>query len=106
VQQDLTAISSDTSNDPDNLSLDGANLMTDAQAALDPNYDPPPADNSDWTAAMNDYVTAGEDYSDENMNEQDNNPTAAGQEITAGNAALANFNAANGGVLNGTIQPL
>jgi hypothetical protein len=26
------------------------------------------------------------------------------QEITAGNAALASFNAANGGVLNGTIQ--
>jgi hypothetical protein len=106
VQQDLNAISSDTSNDPDNLLLDGTNLMTDAQAALDPNYDPPPADNTDWTAAMNDYVTAGEDYSDENVNEQDNNPTAASQEITAGNAALANFNAANGGVLNGTIQPL
>ncbi|HET9969393.1 MAG TPA: hypothetical protein VFQ68_14255 [Streptosporangiaceae bacterium] len=28
----------------------------------------------------------------------------ASQEITAGNAALASFNAANGGVLNGTIQ--
>jgi hypothetical protein len=106
VQQDLTAISSDTSNDPNNLFLDGTNLMADAQATLDPNYDPPPADNADWTAAMNDYVTAGEDYSDENTNDQDNNPTAASQEITAGNAALANFNAANGGVLNGTIQPL
>jgi len=106
VQQDLNAISSDTTNDPENLFLDGTNLMGDAQATLDPNYDPPPADNADWTAAMNDYVTAGEDYSDENTNEQDNNPTAASQEITAGNAALARFNAANGGVLNGTIQPL
>ena len=106
VQQDLNAISSDTANDPDSLFLDGTNLMADAQAALDPNYDPPPADNADWTAAMNDYVTAGEDYSDENINDQDNNPTAASQEITAGNAALTQFNAANGGVLNGTIQPL
>jgi hypothetical protein len=85
--------------------LDGTNLMTDAQATLDPNYDPPPADNADWVAAMNDYVTAGEDYSDENTNEQDNNPTAASQEITAGNAALNNFNAANDGVLDGIIQP-
>ncbi|MGH3188034.1 MAG: hypothetical protein ACRDPY_12210 [Streptosporangiaceae bacterium] len=106
VQQDLTAISSDTSNDPDNLFLDGTNLMQDAQAALDPNYDPPPADNADWTTAMNDYVTAGEDFSDENTNEQDNNPTAASQEIMAGTAALAQFNSANGGVLNGTIQSL
>jgi hypothetical protein len=106
VQQDLNAISSDTTNDPENLFLDGTNLMTDAQAALDPNYDPPPADNADWTTAMNDYVTAGEDYSDENTNEQDNNPTAAAQEITAGNAALTQFNDANDGVLNGTIQPL
>jgi len=105
VQQDLNAISSDTSSDPDNLLLDGTQLMTDAQAALDPNYDPPPADNADWVAAMTDYVTAGEDYSDENTNEQDNNPTAAAQEITAGSAALAQFNAANGGVLNGIIQP-
>jgi hypothetical protein len=71
VQQDLDAISSDTSNDPENLSLDGSQLEGDAQAALDPNYDPPPADNADWTAAMNDYVTAGEDYSGDNMNEQD-----------------------------------
>jgi hypothetical protein len=30
----------------------------------------------------------------------------ASQEIGAGNAALARFNAANGGVLNGTIQSL
>jgi hypothetical protein len=42
VQQDLTSISSDTSNNPDNLALDGAQLEGDAQAALDPNYDPPP----------------------------------------------------------------
>src|ERR1700723_2387731 len=104
VEQDLAAISSDTSNDPDNLFLDGTNLMADAQATLDPNYDPPPADNTDWLTAMNDYVTAGEDYSDDNTNEQDDNPTSAAQAIAAGNSALASFNAANGGVLNGTIQ--
>jgi len=106
VQQDLNAISSDTSTDPDNLALDGSQLEGDAQATLDPNYDPPPADNADWVAAMNDYVTAGEDYSGDNTNEQDDNPAQANQEIAAGNAALAKFNAANGGVLNGTIQSL
>jgi hypothetical protein len=104
VQQDLAAISSDTSNNPDNLSLDGSQLEGDAQATLDPNYDPPPADNADWVTAMNDYVTAGEDYSGDNTNEQDDNPAQASQAITAGNSALASFNAANGGVLNGTIQ--
>jgi hypothetical protein len=104
VQQDLNTISSDASTDPDNLTLDGSQLEGDAQAALDPNYDPPPADNADWVTAMNDYATAGEDYCDENMNEQDDNPTQASQEIAAANAALAKFNAANGGVLNGTIQ--
>jgi hypothetical protein len=104
VQQDLNSISSDTSNSPDNLALDGAQLEGDAQAALDPNYDPPPADNADWVTAMNDYVTAGEDYSGDNTNEQDDNPAQASQEIAAGNSALASFNAANGGVLNGTIQ--
>lgn len=106
VQQDLNEISSDASNDPNNLPLDGAQLDQDAQAALDPNYDPPPADNAGWGTAMNDYVTAGEDYSGDNMNEQDDNPAQASQEIAAGNAALASFNAANGGVLNGTIQSL
>jgi hypothetical protein len=106
VQQDLSAISSDTSNNPDNLALDGSQLAGDAQAALDPNYDPPPADNADWTAAMNAYVTAGEDYSGDNTNEQDDTPAQASQEIAAGNSALASFNAANGGVLNGTIQSL
>ena len=40
------------------------------------------------------------------MNSQDDNPTVASQEIVAGNSALASFNAANGGVLNGIIQPL
>jgi hypothetical protein len=90
--------------DPDNLALDGIQLEGDAQAALDPNYDPPPADNADWVAAMNDYVTAGEDYSGDNTSEQDDNPAQASQEIAAGNSALASFNAANGGVLNGTIQ--
>jgi hypothetical protein len=106
VQQDLGSISSDTSGDPDNLVLDGSQLAQDAQATLDPNYDPPPADNADWVTAMNDYVTAGDDYSDENMDEQDNNPEQASQAIAAGNSALASFNAANGGVLNGTIQSL
>ena len=106
VQQDLSSISSDASGDPSLLVVDGAQLDGDATAALDPNDDPPPADNADWTTAMNDYVTAGEDYSDENMNYQDDNPTQASQEIAAGNSALASFNAANGGVLNGTIQSL
>jgi hypothetical protein len=105
VHQDLSAISSDTSGDPGNLAVDGSQLEGDAQAALDPNYDPPPADNADWMTAMNDYVTAGEDYSGDNTNAQDDNPAQASQEIMAGNAALASFNAANGGVLNGTIQP-
>jgi hypothetical protein len=104
VGRDLSSISSDASGDPVNLPLDGSQLAMDAQAALDPNYDPPPADNADWTAAMNDYVTAGQDYSSQNMNEQDNNPAQASLEITAGTSALASFNAANGGVLNGTIQ--
>jgi hypothetical protein len=104
VQQDLTTISSDSSNNPENLSLDGSELEMDAQATLDPNYDPPPADNADWTAAMNDYVTAGEDYSGDNINGQDDTPAQASQEIASGNSALASFNAANGGVLNGTIQ--
>jgi len=97
-------MASDGSGDPDALTLDGSQLEGDAQAALDPNYDPPPADNADWMTAMNDYVTAGEDYSGDNTNAQDDNPAQASQEITAGNAALASFNAANGGVLNGTIQ--
>jgi hypothetical protein len=104
VQQDLTRLSSDSASDPGSLSVDGSELEQDAQAALDPNDDPPPADNTDWVTAMNDYVTAGEDYSGDNMNQQDDNPAQASQEITAGNAALAGFNAANGGVLNGTIQ--
>jgi hypothetical protein len=104
VQQDLISISSDASDNPDNLALDGPQLEGDAQAALDPNYDPPPADNADWVTAMNDYVTAGEDYSGDNANEQDDTPAQASLEIAAGNTALARFNAANGGVLNGTIQ--
>ena len=103
VQQDLNSISSDTSNSPASLSLDGAQLEGDAQAALDPNYDPPPADNADWLTAMNDYVTAGQDYSGNNTNEQDDNPAQASQEIADGNSALARFNTANGGVLDGTI---
>jgi hypothetical protein len=104
VQQDLSSISSDSGSAADNLTVDGSELEQDAQAALDPNDDPPPADNTDWMTAMNDYVTAGQDYSGDNMNTQDDNPAQASQEITAGNSALASFNAANGGVLNGTIQ--
>jgi hypothetical protein len=104
VQQDLTSISSDTGNAPENLALDGSQLEEDAQAALNLSYDPPPADNADWVTAMNDYLTAGEDYVGDNMNEQDDTPAAASQQITAGNSALASFNSANGGVLNGTIQ--
>jgi hypothetical protein len=106
VQEDLSSISSDSSGAPESLALDGSELEGDAQAALDPNYDPPPADNTDWVTAMNDYVTAGEDYTGDNMSQQDDNPAQASQEITAGNSALASFNAANGGVLNGTIQSL
>jgi len=105
VQQDLTAISSDSSSDPENLALDGSELEGDAQAALDPNYDPPPADNADWVTAMNDYATAGEDYAGDNENQQDDNPAQANQELGQANAALAGFNSANGGALNGTIQP-
>jgi len=104
VQEDLNSISSDSSNNPDELAVDGAQLEGDAQAAQDPNYDPPPADNADWVTAMNDYVTAGEDYSDDNMNEQNDNSAQASQEIAAGNAALSSFNAANDGILNGIIQ--
>jgi hypothetical protein len=103
VQQDLNNISSDASNNPNNLALDGSQLEADAQATLDPNYDPPPADNADWVTAMNDYVTAGEDYSGDNTNENDDNPAQASQEIDQGNSALASFNATNGGVLNGSI---
>jgi hypothetical protein len=104
VQQDLNSISADNSGDPASLPVDGAQLEQDAQAALDPNYDPPPADNADWSTAMNDYVTAGEDYTGDNVNQQDDTAAQASQQIAAGNAALASFNAANGGVLNGTIQ--
>ncbi len=53
-----------------------------------------------------DEDAAGEDYSDKNMNSQDDNPTQASQEIATGNSALASFNAANSGVLNGSIQSL
>jgi hypothetical protein len=52
---------------------------------------------SGWLAQVQ-----GEDYAGDNTNEQ--GPGQASQEITAGNAALASFNTANGGVLNGTIQ--
>jgi hypothetical protein len=105
VQQDRAAIASDSGSDPDNVALDGSELEGDAQAALNPNYDPPPTDNADWVTAMNGYVTAGEDYAGDNENQQDDNPAQANQELGEANAALAAFNSANGGVLNGTIQP-
>jgi hypothetical protein len=103
VQQDLNNLSSDASDNPNNIALDGSQLEQDAQAALDPSYDPPPTDDTDWVTAMNDYVTAGEDYSGDNTNEQDDNAAQANQELGEANLALASFNAANGGVLNGTI---
>jgi len=105
VQQDLSSLTADASSDPANVAVDGSQLESDAQAALDPNYDPPPADNADWLTAMNDYVTAGEDYAGDNTNQQDDNPAQANQELGEANAALAMFNTANAGVLNGTIQP-
>jgi hypothetical protein len=105
VQQDLSDVSSDASSNPDNLAADGSQLAADAQAALDPNDDPPPADNADWVTAMNDYVTAGENYSGHNTNAADNSNAAAAQEISDGNSALASFNAANGDVLSGIIEP-
>lgn len=92
------------SDNPSDLTLDGSQLETDAQAALDPNDDPPPADDADWVYAMNDYVTAGEDFSGDNTNEADDTAAAAMQEIEAGDATLASFNAANGDVLNGIIK--
>jgi len=104
VQQDLSSISADSSGAQENLTMDGAQLGIDAQAALAEAVDPPPADDADWMTAMNDYVTASEDYTSDNVSSQDDNPAAASQEITAGNAALASFNSANGGVLNGIIQ--
>ena len=104
VQTDLSTISSDASSNPSNLAADGSQLAADAQAALDPNDDPPPADSADWVSAMNDYITAGEDYSGDNTNAADNNNAAAAQEISDGNSALASFSAANGDVLSGIIE--
>jgi hypothetical protein len=96
VQQDLAQISSDESSDPESLSLDGANLASDAQAVLNDETDPAPVDNSDFVAAMNDYIAAGNDYSGDNSSGQQN-VAQANQEVAAGNAALSSFDAANGG---------
>jgi hypothetical protein len=94
VQQDLAQISSDEGSDPESLSLDGANLASDAQAALNDETDPAPVDNSDFVAAMNDYIAAGNDYSGDNSSGQQN-AAQADQEVAAGNAALSSFDAAN-----------
>ncbi len=96
VQQDLAQISSDESSDPESLSLDGANLASDAQAVLNDETDPAPVDNSDFVAAMNDYIAAGNDYSGDNSSGQQN-VAQANQEVAAGNAALSSFDTANGG---------
>jgi hypothetical protein len=96
VGQDLAQISSDESNDPEALSVDGGNLAGDAQAVLNEEIDPAPVDNSDFVAAMNDYIAAGNDYSGDNSSGQQN-VSQANQEVAAGNAALSSFDAANEG---------
>jgi hypothetical protein len=96
VQEDLNSISSDASGNPANLSLDGAQLTQDAQAALNEETDPAPVDNSDFVSAMNDYVAAGNDYSGDNSSGQQNSAQAS-QEIAEGNSAVNSFNAANAG---------
>ena len=96
VQQDLSSISSGASDNPDNLVLDGSQLEGDAQTALDPNYDPPPADNADWVAGMNDYVTAGEDYSGDNTNEQDDNPAQASITVRVSRLVLGRLRCVGG----------
>jgi hypothetical protein len=96
VQEDLNSISSDASGNPENLSLDGAQLTQDAQAALNEETDPAPVDNSDFVTAMNDYVAAGNDYSGDNSSGQQDSAQAS-QEIAEGNSAVNSFNAANAG---------
>ena len=96
VSQDLSQIASDESSNPANLTVDGANLTGDTQAVLNDETDPAPVDNSDFVAAMNSYIAAGNDYSGDNSSGQQN-VAQADQEVAAGNAALKSFEAANGG---------
>lgn len=96
VSQDLSQIASDESSNPANLTVDGANLTGDTQAVLNDETDPAPVDNSDFVAAMNNYIAAGNDYSGDNSSGQQN-VAQADQEVAAGNAALKSFEAANGG---------
>jgi len=96
VSQDLSQIASDESSNPASLTVDGANLTRDTQAVLNDETDPAPVDNSDFVAAMNNYIAAGNDYSGDNSSGQQN-VAQADQEVAAGNAALKSFEAANGG---------
>jgi hypothetical protein len=100
VQQDLNSISADTSNNPDNLALDGAQGR--AAGRLNPNYDRPGRQRR-LGAAMNDYVRPGGLL--RGQHERAGRQSAqASQRSRRVSLALASFNAANGGVLNGTIQ--
>ena len=91
VHQDLVSIQADASTP--NLTVDGAQLAQDAQAALNTEIDPAPVDNADFVAAMNDYIAAGNDYAGTNDSGTQDVSQAA-QEVSAGNAAVRSFNAA------------
>ena len=91
VQDDLTSIRADI-NSPV-LTVDGAQLAQDAQAALNTEIDPAPVDNADFVTAMNDYVAAGNDYSGYNDSGAQN-IGQANQEVAAAQAAIKSFNAA------------
>lgn len=85
VQSDLTAIGTDASNqDASALESDGSTLATDAQTAA---LDPPPIDSSDYTAAMTDCVTAGNDASNGDF-------TDAATALSNGNALISKVTAA------------
>jgi hypothetical protein len=102
VQDDLTSIQADA-NSPD-LTVDGAQLAQDAQAALDTETDPAPIDNADFVTAMNDYVAAGNDYSGFNDSGTQNAAQAA-QEVAAAQAAINSFNAAQSSGSSATTAP-
>lgn len=91
VHQDLVSIQADAGTP--NLTVDGAQLAQDAQAALNTEIDPAPVDNADFVAAMNDYIGAGNDYAGTNDSGTQDVSQAA-QEVSAGNAAVRSFNAA------------
>jgi hypothetical protein len=91
VQDDLTSIQADM-NSPA-LTVDGTQLAQDAQAALSTETDPAPVDNADFVTAMNDYIAAGNDYSGYSSSGQQNIPQA-NQEVSAAQAAVRSFNAA------------